>query len=92
MVLEVVQTATLEQITRSYKRLALKLHPDRNSKQDATEAFQLVWQFCRTKLILLSTVNSCLLKSSIEARKSLRDVEGRKQTPSLRSHLPLHNT
>ncbi|KUJ18941.1 DnaJ-domain-containing protein [Mollisia scopiformis] len=42
MVLEVVQTATPEQINRSYKRLALKLHPDRNTKHDATEAFQLL--------------------------------------------------
>ncbi|KAL8887847.1 MAG: hypothetical protein Q9205_004192 [Flavoplaca limonia] len=42
MVLEVNQTATLEFIIKSYKRLALKLHPDRNTKQDATAAFQLL--------------------------------------------------
>jgi curved DNA-binding protein CbpA len=42
MVLEVGQTATPELIIRSYKRLALKLHPDRNTRHDATEAFQLV--------------------------------------------------
>ncbi|TVY40776.1 Chaperone protein DnaJ [Lachnellula occidentalis] len=42
MVLEVVQTATPDQVVRSYKRLALKLHPDRNAKHDATEAFQLL--------------------------------------------------
>jgi DnaJ-class molecular chaperone len=42
MVLEVVQTATPEQVIRSYKQLALKLHPDRNAKRDTTEAFQLV--------------------------------------------------
>ncbi|KAL8861140.1 MAG: hypothetical protein Q9178_002356 [Gyalolechia marmorata] len=42
MVLEVEQAATPELIIRSYKRLALKLHPDRNTKQDATEAFQLL--------------------------------------------------
>ncbi|KAI4279281.1 MAG: hypothetical protein L6R38_005075 [Xanthoria sp. 2 TBL-2021] len=42
MVLEVKQIATLELIIKSYKRLALKLHPDRNSKLDATEAFQLL--------------------------------------------------
>ena len=47
MVLEVNQTATLEFIIKSYKRLALKLHPDRNSKQDATAAFQLVCQLFR---------------------------------------------
>ncbi|KAI4228051.1 MAG: hypothetical protein L6R40_008165 [Gallowayella cf. fulva] len=42
MVLEVEQTATLELIVKSYKRLALKLHPDRNTKQNATAAFQLL--------------------------------------------------
>ncbi|KAG4438209.1 hypothetical protein IFR05_006306 [Cadophora sp. M221] len=41
MVLEVEQTAAPELIIRSYKRLALKLHPDRNARHDATEAFQL---------------------------------------------------
>lgn len=44
-ILEVVQTATPKDINRSYKRLALKLHPDRNAKDNATEAFQLVCQF-----------------------------------------------
>jgi hypothetical protein len=75
-VLEVVQTATPELIIRSYKQLALKLHPDRNAKHDATEAFQLVCQFSGPKLILLSSVKLCVLKSNIEARKSLRDIEG----------------
>jgi len=42
MVLEVGQTAALDQIITSYRRLALKLHPDRNPKHDTTEAFQLV--------------------------------------------------
>lgn len=42
-ILEVPQTATLEQIVRSYRRLALKLHPDRNASHNATQAFQLVW-------------------------------------------------
>lgn len=56
MVLEVNQTATLEFIIKSYKRLALKLHPDRNTKQDATQAFQLVCQLFRAKLILLSII------------------------------------
>ncbi|KAF7953181.1 hypothetical protein EAE96_006396 [Botrytis aclada] len=41
-VLEIQQTATQDLIVRSYRRLALKLHPDRNDKADATEAFQLL--------------------------------------------------
>jgi DnaJ domain len=92
MVLEVVPTAPLELIIRSYKRLALELHPDRNSKDDATEAFQLVCEVFGAKLILLSIIKLCVLKSNIEARSSLRDIEGRKPTASLRPHLPLHNT
>ena len=45
LVLEVSQTATLEQIIKSYRRLALKVHPDRNAKDGATQAFQLVSRF-----------------------------------------------
>jgi curved DNA-binding protein CbpA len=45
MILKVERTATLDQVIRSYKRLALELHPDRNAKHDATEAFQLVCEF-----------------------------------------------
>jgi hypothetical protein len=56
MVLEVGQTATLELVTRSYKRLALKLHPDRNANHDSTEAFQLVCYFLVVKRILLLIV------------------------------------
>ncbi|KAH8719494.1 hypothetical protein GQ44DRAFT_687427 [Phaeosphaeriaceae sp. PMI808] len=41
-VLELEQTASTESIKNSYKRLALKLHPDRNAKHDATQAFQLL--------------------------------------------------
>lgn len=44
MVLEVEQTATPELVKSSYKRIARKLYPDRNTKHDATEAFQLVRQ------------------------------------------------
>lgn len=42
MILEVDQKAAPELIVRSYKRLALKLHPDRNRLQNATQAFQRV--------------------------------------------------
>ncbi|KAH7084422.1 DnaJ domain-containing protein [Paraphoma chrysanthemicola] len=41
-ILEFDQTATTELITKSYRRLALKLHPDRNTKINATETFQLL--------------------------------------------------
>ena len=50
VVLEVEQTATRELITKSYRRLARKLHPDRNPNQNATEAFQLVCLFIGAKL------------------------------------------
>ncbi len=44
-ILEVEQTAPPELIQSAYRRLALKLHPDRNRRDDATEAFQRVRQF-----------------------------------------------
>ena len=92
MVLEVGQTAALELIVRSYKRLALEIHPDRNAKHDATETFQLVCHSPGAKLILLSITILSVLNSNTEARTSLRDIEGRGQTPSLRPHLPLYKT
>lgn len=42
LILEVEQNAAPQLIVSSYRRLALKLHPDRNAKHDATEAFQRV--------------------------------------------------
>ena len=93
MVLEVEQTATLELIVKSYRRLALKLHPDRNNKQNTTQAFQRVCQCFGAKLIFLSiNVLLYVLTSDIKARTSLRDIEGRKQSSSLRPHLPLPYT
>ena len=92
IVLEVEQTATPELTIGSYKRLALKLHPDRNAKHDDTEAFQLVCQFSGAKLILLSIIILSVLRSNIKARTSPRDIKGRKQTPSLRPHSPVHHT
>lgn len=47
-VLEVEQSASIEQITTSYRRLALKLHPDRNPHDNAKEAFQLVSKLAAT--------------------------------------------
>jgi hypothetical protein len=91
MILGVEQTAALRLIISSYRRLALELHPDRNPKHDATEAFQRVCTLSRAKLVL-SIITLYMLKLDIEAWTSLRDVEGRKQTQSLRPHLSLHNT
>lgn len=43
MILEITQNATLEEVKKSYRRLALALHPDRNpDKPDATASFQCV--------------------------------------------------
>lgn len=52
MILEVEQAAAPEVIIKSYKRLALKLHPDRNIEYNATEAFQLVCLFLGARLAL----------------------------------------
>ena len=42
-ILEVSNTATIEVIKRSYKQLAITLHPDKNlNKPDATASFQRV--------------------------------------------------
>lgn len=42
-ILEVHRDAGPELIVKSYRRLARKLHPDRNTRPDATQAFQQVW-------------------------------------------------
>ena len=42
LVLKVLETDSVEVITKAYKRLALHLHPDRNKSQNATQAFQTV--------------------------------------------------
>jgi molecular chaperone DnaJ len=42
-VLEISQSATAEDIRKSYRRLALRFHPDKNQdRPDATASFQLV--------------------------------------------------
>ena len=45
-VLQITNTATLEDVTKSYRRLALLRHPDKNLQSDATAAFQLVSSIC----------------------------------------------
>jgi hypothetical protein len=92
MILEVEQNAAPQLIVSSYRRLALKLHPDRNAKHDATEAFQRVSQLSRAKSIILSMIIASKLIFTSIARTSLRDIEGRSQTSSLRPHLPLRKT
>ncbi|KFY05895.1 hypothetical protein V492_08242, partial [Pseudogymnoascus sp. VKM F-4246] len=42
LILKVAQTASLDQISKSYKQLALEHHPDRNFNRDTTEAFQRI--------------------------------------------------
>jgi preprotein translocase subunit Sec63 len=44
MILEVDQTATRELIVKSYRRLAIQLHLERNPKHDTTAKFQQVRQ------------------------------------------------
>ena len=41
-VLEISNTATIEVVTKSYRRLAKIRHPDKNLKDDSTAVFQLV--------------------------------------------------
>jgi DnaJ-class molecular chaperone len=41
-ILEVDQIATTELIAKSYRRLALKVHPDRHAHGGSTQSFQLV--------------------------------------------------
>lgn len=55
-ILEVPQIATLDIIKKSYRRLAVLLHPDKNpNKPDATPSFQCV---------------SCILKQKTLSQKS----------------------
>lgn len=84
LVLETSQTATPEVITKSYKRLALKLHPDRNARNGSTQAFQLVSCSHEDRMAIsqsplarsLTTCYRLMLTLNSAAWASLRDVEG----------------
>jgi hypothetical protein len=41
-ILEISNIATIEVVTKSYRRLAKIRHPDKNPKADSTAVFQLV--------------------------------------------------
>ncbi|SMY29260.1 unnamed protein product [Zymoseptoria tritici ST99CH_1A5] len=70
LILEVESSATAEEITQSYRRLALKLHPDRNDRPNATQAFQKLGQAYET------------LKDDDERRKYDRLRRFRDTTPT----------
>ncbi|KAL1646712.1 hypothetical protein SLS61_007788 [Didymella pomorum] len=79
MILEVDPNAGLELIVRSYKRLALKLHPDRNSERNATEAFQQVRQ---RKIQVDRFVDHCMTADSRKlgrAYETLKDESERRE-------------
>lgn len=44
-VLQVEPTDPIEVITKAYRRLAISTHPDRSTKPDATQAFQLACEY-----------------------------------------------
>lgn len=56
-VLEISNTATLEVVTKSYRRLAKIRHPDKNlnNKDDSTAVFQLV-SLMHSKMTAVSEV------------------------------------
>src|SRR3954468_9493803 len=82
-ILEVEQTAAIELIHRSYKRLALKLHPDRNKEHNATAAFQLVRQFFQPRCSVLIVITLPML---IEILKLGRAYETLKEDSKRREY------
>lgn len=79
-VLQVSQAATSDQITKSYKRLALELHPDRNATAGATQAFQLVGPDSPLLRVLYKS-RSRLRRMLTEARHSLGLLMKHSKTP-----------
>jgi hypothetical protein len=76
-ILEVDPTAEPELIVKSYRRLALKVHPDRNSERDATAAFQRVRQ---SRIRVDHCVDHCMIADSQKlgrAYETLKDESER---------------
>ncbi|KAH8742516.1 hypothetical protein F5883DRAFT_596167, partial [Diaporthe sp. PMI_573] len=71
-ILKVEQTTGPELITKSYKRLALKLHPDWNTKHNATKAFQLLKQERAARWRTKKTVLDALI---FELQRAIRRLE-----------------
>ena len=46
--LEIDESAETKDIERAYKKMAIKLHPDKNRDRDTTEEFQAVQEAYRT--------------------------------------------
>jgi len=65
-VLEIQFDATPDQISKAYRRLALKLHPDRNAEAGSTQAFQLVGQ--TSDLIQSGNIQDHLLVDQYEVK------------------------
>lgn len=68
-ILSVTKEAPLEELKRAYKKLALKLHPDKNHHPKATDAFKKV-----------NKAFSCL---SDETKRRIYDQTGTEETPMM---------
>jgi hypothetical protein len=71
MILEVEQTATPKEIADSYKRLALKLHPDRTLDYNTTAAFQEVCQFPVRSICFSQSFTSNVLNTVLTFKQNV---------------------